>query len=365
MRQVLFHIPIRIPNWLPDGIPIYGYGMMLFLAFLLSTWVAGRRAQKAGIAPARIQDLAIWVFVFGIGGARITYMIVEGVPWTSFFKLWDGGLIFYGSAIGGAIGFILAYVLVIRKYHLSSWTVLDIVAPSVALGLCLGRLGCLLNGCCYGNVACPDCTFQSHFPLSAPPRYELVQKGYQTAAGFSLSEMAADPRAVAAVDPSSAMAEAGLQAGDIILAVNETEVKSPADIDYALGLEWPRGRNDLTLKVERAGKEILIGPAKPLTIGLHPTQLYSSIGNFIMFCLLLAFSPLKNRDGQVITLLLFCYPIHRFLIECLRNDTKRYVIASWWPVMTLSQNISIALFASAIVMALFVSRRPKIQAVAK
>jgi phosphatidylglycerol:prolipoprotein diacylglycerol transferase len=80
-----------------------------------------------------------------------------------------------------------------------------------------------------------------------------------------------------------------------------------------------------------------------------------------MFFVLLTFSPLKTREGQVMNLLLFCYPVHRFLIECLRNDTERYVLASWWPTMTLSQNISIAMFAGALVMAVFVWMNPKIQ----
>ena len=356
MQQVFFHIPIRIPGWLPDGIPIYGYGTMLFLAFLLGTWIAGRRAEKAGISRNRIQDLAIWLFVFGIAGARLTYLIVFGVPYIQFFRLWDGGLIFYGSVIGGLVGFAFAYVFVIRKYNLSGWTIVDIIAPSIALGLCLGRLGCLLNGCCYGNVACPDCTFQSHFPLSAPPRFDLVPKGFQTAAGFSLSESASDLRTVGAVDPASPAASKGLQAGDVIVAINESLVSSAADIDLVMGRDWPRGRNDLTLEVKRGDKEVVIGPMMPLTIGLHPTQIFSSVGNFIIFCMLLAFSPLKTRDGQVMNLLLLSYPCHRFLIESLRNDTERYVLGSWWPAMTLSQNISIGLFAAGLLMALYLWR---------
>ena len=360
MHQVLFRIPIRIPSWLPDGVPIYGYGMMLFLAFILGVWIAGRRAQRVGISPNIIQDLAIYVFVFGIAGARLTYMYVYGVPLTQFIRLWDGGLIFYGSVIGGLVGFGFVYVFVLRKHHVNGWTIVDVIAPSIALGMCLGRIGCLLNGCCYGNVACPDCTFQSHFPLSAPPRFDLVNKGFQTAAGFSLSETAPDPRTVGAVDPTSQVAIAGLQAGDVIVGINDSEVASPADMDLAMGRDWPRGQNDLILTVKRAGAEVTIGPVKPLTIGLHPTQIYSSVGEFIIFCMLLAFSPIKTRDGQVMNLLLLSYPCHRFLIEALRNDTERYVLSSWWPAMTFSQNISIGLFAAGLVMVIVVWRRPKL-----
>ena len=76
--------------------------------------------------------------------------------------------------------------------------------------------------------------------------------------------------------------------------------------------------------------------------------------------MLLAFSPIKTRDGQVMNLLLLSYPCHRFLIEALRNDTERYNFGSWWPVLTLSQNISIGLFAAGLIMAIYVSRRPKL-----
>src|SRR5207302_1005082 len=119
-----------------------------------------------GIAKEYIQDLAIWIFVGGIAGARIVYMIQYHIsfwPITNFFRIWEGGLVFYGSAIGGVVGYLLAYVFVIRKHGLSTWKMADIIAPSCAIGLCIGRFGCLFNGCCYGGVACPDCP-SVHFP---------------------------------------------------------------------------------------------------------------------------------------------------------------------------------------------------------
>ena len=75
MRQVLFHIPLRsLSDDLPN-IPIYGYGSMLFLAFLFCTWLASRRAERERINRAHLQDAAIWIFVVGIIGARVTFMI--------------------------------------------------------------------------------------------------------------------------------------------------------------------------------------------------------------------------------------------------------------------------------------------------
>lgn len=81
MYQILIRIPIRpfdwLPGWWPDSLPIYGYGMMLFVAFMACTWFAGRRAQSVGIRKEAIQDLAVWLFVGGLLGSRIVYLLYE------------------------------------------------------------------------------------------------------------------------------------------------------------------------------------------------------------------------------------------------------------------------------------------------
>jgi phosphatidylglycerol:prolipoprotein diacylglycerol transferase len=349
MQQVLFRIPIKF-GWFPDGIPVYGFGLMLFLAFILCTWLAGWRARKVGVKPELVQDLAIWVFVGGLLGARIVYMIQYGVPWSDFFKIWEGGIVFYGSLLGGAVGFTLAYFAVMRKQQLAWWKVADIVAPSLALGLCLGRIGCFLNGCCYGSVACPDCP-AVHFPFSAPPRLDLARGGYQTAAGFTV--VPNDERTVQAVEPGSAAATVGLKAGDVIVQADDQRVDSYDKLDTYLARNWPRGKNDLTLTVERGGQEVTLPAFYPQTLGLHPTQIYESISMGLLFLLLMAYYPLRRHDGEVIVLFLMLYPIHRFLNEMLRNDTDPVAFG-----MTLSQNGSILVIAVALVLAFRFWRRP-------
>jgi prolipoprotein diacylglyceryl transferase len=241
MRQILFTIPFKpfdwLPDWWPHEVPIYGFGMMLFITFLVTTWLASRRARQEGIAPQHLQDLAIWIFIGGLIGARLVYMRWAAdppVPFTDFFKIWEGGLVFYGSAIGGVAGYVLAYFFVIRKHGLSTWKLADIIAPSVAVGLLLGRIGCFLNGCCYGNVACTECLGVS-YPLSAPARYTLVEAGYQTAAGFTLvNKEDRDSRTVAAVEPGSAAAQHDLRPGDIIIQANDRPIHIAADLDSYL-----------------------------------------------------------------------------------------------------------------------------------
>src|SRR5579864_8477569 len=173
----LLFVPFVL-KWLAgvtETIPIYGYGAMLFLAFVFCVFLAAQLGKREGIEPKQIQDFAIWIFIFGIIGGRITFMIQYSRTIGEFFKLWEGGLVFYGGAIGGAVGYFFAYFLVLRKYRISSWKMADVIAPCAALGLALGRVGCLLNGCCYGNVACATCP-AIHFPLSAPPRTPMERR---------------------------------------------------------------------------------------------------------------------------------------------------------------------------------------------
>src|SRR5207249_2609045 len=98
----------------------------------------------------------------------------------------------------------------------STWKIADVIAPAVAVGLCVGRIGCLLNGCCFGGVACADCP-KIHFPLSSPPRIKLVEKGYQTAAGFTISDRSSELPIVGQVEPESPAAQGGLREGDALV----------------------------------------------------------------------------------------------------------------------------------------------------
>lgn len=121
------------------------------LAFFLSTFLCSRKAQAIGFDPGIIYSLAIYVVIFGIVGARLLYVINDwryfsNHPW-EVPLLHRGGLVYYG-------GYILALAggaLFLRSKKLPALGIGDLFSPYVALGHSIGRLGCLLNGCCYGT----------------------------------------------------------------------------------------------------------------------------------------------------------------------------------------------------------------------
>jgi phosphatidylglycerol:prolipoprotein diacylglycerol transferase len=343
---------------LPNGIPIYGFGMMLFLAFLICTGLASWRGEREGVKKEIIQDLALWLFIGGLIGARSLYLWQQGPPlqgpplerFWSFIKqlpqIWEGGIILYGAVAGALVAYAVGYVLIFRKHGLSTLKFADIAAPSMAVGLCLGRIGCFLNGCCYGEVACADCpVYAVHFPLSAPPRADLVGRGYQTAAGFTLLR---NSNIVERVEPDSAASRSELQPGDAIIKADNVLINNESDLANYLSLSggWPRGKNDLTLEVQRNGEDgdPLSLTFSPRTIGLHPTQLYETISMALLFLVLTAYYPFRTRDGQVMVILMIGYGMHRFLNEQLRIDKRPEGIEEYTSLVLIAAGIALGLW---------------------
>lgn len=124
---------------------------MMVVGFMLGIWRAVRVSKKRyGIEPDRVYDIALVSLLGGVIGARVVYILLNpGTEnWRGFFAVWQGGLSFHG---GLACAMILGYIYT-RRAKLSFWNVADMVAPSLAIGYAFTRIGCFLNGCCYG---CP------------------------------------------------------------------------------------------------------------------------------------------------------------------------------------------------------------------
>ena len=127
---------------------------MMALAFIVGLWTASRRGLREGIPAEKIFDIGPWLIVGTIVGARVLHVVTywqeefAGHPFWEVFAVWQGGLVFYGGLIGATLaGYIYA-----RKNHIPIWKLADVLAPSIALGYVFGRIGCFLNGCCYGSA---------------------------------------------------------------------------------------------------------------------------------------------------------------------------------------------------------------------
>jgi phosphatidylglycerol:prolipoprotein diacylglycerol transferase len=141
---------------------------MIVAAFCAGLALAVWRSRRERLEPAVMYDLAIWILVGGIVGARLLYV---GEYWgetvqrfSDVFRIWQGGLVLYGSVFGAAAGF--AAFRASRRFPVLA--TLDALAPSVALGVGLGRIGCFLNGCCYGAF-CEMPWLGFKFPRDTPP----------------------------------------------------------------------------------------------------------------------------------------------------------------------------------------------------
>ena len=133
---------------------IHWYGVMIALAFLVGLWTASRRARRENIPGDKIADVVLWLMAGSIIGARFVYVTTywkdefAGQPLSEIFMIQHGGLVYYG----GLIGAVLAGVIYLRWKKLPLWKTADVLAPSIALGNAFGRIGCFLNGCCFGRV---------------------------------------------------------------------------------------------------------------------------------------------------------------------------------------------------------------------
>ncbi len=163
MHPIAFHI---------GSFAVHSYGVMMALAFLAGLWTATLRARRENISGERVADVTLWLMVGAILGARIVYVTTywkqefADQPLSEIFMIQHGGLVYYGGLIGATI----AGMIYIHWKKMPLWKTADVFAPSIALGSVFGRIGCLLNGCCYGR-ACSlpwAISFPADNPLHPP-----------------------------------------------------------------------------------------------------------------------------------------------------------------------------------------------------
>lgn len=129
------------------GLEIHLYGLMIAIGILLAVLLSRFTFEKRKLNYDSVFEIILWIFPLAIVGARLYFLIFNGGPWGwESFAIWNGGLAVYGSIIGGALGAVL-YCVIRKKNFLD---LADVAVPCLALGQCVGRIGCYFGGCCYG-----------------------------------------------------------------------------------------------------------------------------------------------------------------------------------------------------------------------
>ena len=141
----MYPILFNVGDW-----PVYSYGVLLAAAYLIGLQLAVVRARRAGIDPAKVMDLGIYLIIAALVGAKLMLIAVDFDYFRQqpreLLSLVRAGGVFYGGLIAAvAVGYFL-----VRRYKLNIWSTGDLMAPGIAPDHVVGRFGCLLGGCCYG-----------------------------------------------------------------------------------------------------------------------------------------------------------------------------------------------------------------------
>jgi phosphatidylglycerol:prolipoprotein diacylglycerol transferase len=169
----------------PLEIPIHTYGILVASGFLVAMTLAARAAQRSGLDKDKVLDLSFGILVAAMIGSRVLFIIVNWDEYShdfaGIFEFWKGGLVFYG----GFIGAMLFSVWYMRKHEMPFMQYADAMAPTVAIGQALGRLGCFSAGCCWGEACDAHYAFAARFPpeslaYQSQAANRLIQAGAPT-----------------------------------------------------------------------------------------------------------------------------------------------------------------------------------------
>lgn len=329
------------------GLAVRGYGMFLLLAIVSGVSIILLRCRKSGLTPDDVIGLGFWMMVSGILGARLFYVIQKsddfftggatiGGTILSVIDMTKGGLVVYGSLIGAMV----AAVVYLKLHKLPLARTADLIAPGMVLGLAIGRIGCLMNGCCYGGV-CAASLPSVTFPAGSAPYMKQLSEGELIGikAIPNPDKDAPHPYVVESVEPSSLASKMGIEEGD------EFIVRLPDELYIRYQKQHPGqkiGDQELVGYIETNRLKQLVLPVAQLparSLQTHPTQIYSAI-NASLLCLVLWFYwTVRTRDGEVFGLMLILYSIGRFLMELIRQDE----LGQFGTQLTISQWVSIAM----------------------
>ena len=312
MHPELFRIPFTT-------LTVKSYGLMLVIGFLAAVHIVRRLSRNITPDPQMITNASLYSLIAGVVGARLFYVLHHFHDFkdnlAGVFAIWQGGL----ELLGGVVGAIAVIVLYLRYHKLPARQYLDILVIGLMLALAFGRIGCFLNGCCFGKPA--DLPWAVRFPYGS---YAYVSQ----------------------VDPNPVRERL------------QPQLQLPPDF-FDAGFLKPFDKLSADQK-----KMVTKGLYRCLPV--HPAQLYSSADAFILTILLFLFwkrsrntqqpkaaPKLFIKPGSTFALMFILYGFVRFFEEFLRDDNPFEY--GWWAIYkggTISQNIGIYMLVAGIIMML-------------
>lgn len=287
MIQELFRLPIV-------GWPIYSYGLMMVIGFFAAMKLARYLATRCGLDGEVFVTACLIALVTGVAGARLSHVIenieqyttitpTRGI-WNNFvdaINLRSGGLTYYG-------GFLLAFpslVFYAIKKKLPLRLSMDIVAPCIVIGLGFGRIGCFLNGCCYGDKC--DLPWAVHFPYHSLAYEEEFSNGR--------------------IEVPT----------ELLVPTTDGRTRLVTRDELAAGRLDQRGGIGLPVPVNPQARALA---AREHSLGLHPAQLYSAFTAFLIAGIVFAYFTLPHAPGRAFALMLMLEGSTRFILELLRVE---------------------------------------------
>lgn len=164
-------------------ITFHTYGILIAIGFAVAVWLTVRDAARFGIPPKDIINLIIPILISSLFGARLLYVLTNlthftdrfsGGDYFAVFKVYEGGLVFYGGMITG----LSTALFILLKRKIPVWIVGDLMALTLPLAHAFGRLGCFGAGCCYGHVT--DSAIGVNFPENSIAWVDQVNHGMIT-----------------------------------------------------------------------------------------------------------------------------------------------------------------------------------------
>ncbi len=330
------------------GLPIRGYGVMLALGVGSAMAIAAHRCERAGMTRDSFFSLATWTVLAGLFGARMFYVVQKWSELGSTIgdKLWkalqvtEGGLVVYGSVIGGLI----AIALWSRKNRFSLLSIADCVTPAFFIGLAFGRIGCLLNGCCYGGLC--DASLPSiSFPSGSPAYVDQLESGELFGMETEKNSTQTGPQSILKVRPNSWASANGIQLGQKLVSIMDAVVERPSRSEPLTAPVF-----EATIRIDDRSFQLAASEVPSHSLPIHPSQIYAAVSGLVLCVWTFLFATIAKRTGVVIGVGLIAYGVQRIIEEIIRVDEAGQFgtslsIAQWISMAGILLGIGLVIFA--------------------